>query len=258
MIGSRPPDPDHVAPRGTDAYNDAVNVLHKWVAKNLARGMPMDQLVDKYDDFGNISHDWKEWNNWGGGFQRPAEWDEEMWNIGNFQRQAQAGDFTEWPPGSGIYFNDPSNDQMSRQFYNQYGDQIGQPNNFDIPFDIDYGAVNSGYGGNIRKYLEDETKHRTDAAKAPKDIANGVYNRPVASVSSSSSSPQPTNNITHGAWGVTNFATGGGGNNNPSAKKDTIGLPQPMAGPMAINPFRRDSNQSRPFSQPQGYQVWRR
>jgi hypothetical protein len=264
-IGERPPDPDHVAPRGTDAYRDAVIQLHKWVSRNLARGTPMEEVVDKYDDFGNISHDWKEWNNWGGGYHRPVEWDEEMWNIGNFQRQAAAGDFVEWPPGSGIYFNDPANDSSARQFRNQYGDIVGQPAGFDIP-EIDYDAVNSGYGGSIRKYLEDETAHGKNKAKAkpgetvynkPANDAGDNMQQPMAAAQATAKAPGATN--THGAWGVTNFTVNKSARPGSSYSPQNGMMAQPMAGPKPINPFQGAMGSRRnSFSQPQGYQSWRR
>lgn len=136
IYGTRPDDPDHVAARGTDAYNAAVQRLHAWVAKNYARGVPLDQLVDRYDDFGNTSHDWKQWTGELEGTEsaRPMEYMEELWNIGNFQKNFSKkeagggywGDYHD-DPNSDFYFNDPGNDPLARVWYNSFGDVVGGP-----------------------------------------------------------------------------------------------------------------------------------
>lgn len=264
IMGERPPDPDHVAPRGTDAYRDAVTELHRWVAKNHSRGVPLDQLVDRYDDFGNTSHDWKEWNDWGGGFHKPAEWGEEQWNIGNFRRQAAAGDYTEWPPGSGIFFNDPANDSSARQWFNDYGDQIGQPGGLEDMPEIDYGAVNSGFGGNVGKYLASEVEHKKNAKKAPGiDPNEASYKEgvPTASVAKLGATTAQQPNLTHGAWGVSSANTFAAPKpmmpQQQAQRKPTPSLP--FSGPS--NPFAKRTAQQRPgmaFSQTAGYQPWRR
>lgn len=131
--GERPEDPDYVGPRGSDAYNAAVQRLHAWQAKNIARGVPMDMVVDKYDDMGNISHDWKQWTGQFEGTEsaRPMEYDQELWNIGNFQKNISKqeegggwwGDYHK-DPTSGYYFNDPGNDYKSRTWYDEWGDLL--------------------------------------------------------------------------------------------------------------------------------------
>lgn len=131
--GKRPPDPDHVAPRGTSAYNNAVQQLHAWQAKNIARGVPMEMVVDRYDDYGNDSHDWKQWTGKFEGTEsaRPMEYMKELWDIGNFQKniskQEEDGGF--WgdyhkDPVSGMFFNDPGNDFTKRTWYDDWGDLL--------------------------------------------------------------------------------------------------------------------------------------
>jgi len=260
ITGERPPDPDHVAPRGTDAYTDAVKELHKWVAKNHARGVPLDQLVDRYDDFGNTSHDWKEWNDWGGGFNKPAEWGEEMSNIGMFRQQAARGDYTEWPPGSGIYFNDPANDASSRKWFNDFGDQVGSPQGLQDMPEIDYNAVNEGFGGNVRKYLDAESQHQKNAKNAPGiDPNDDAYKKGVGSpVADNVAQPIQAQGFapTHGAWGVSGVGGGGGIGAKPMAQKP-MQQNRNLATPG--NPFMRQRSgggKAQPFSQTGGYQQW--
>lgn len=216
----RPAEPDHVAPRGSAAYNDAIKNLHKWVAYHLWRGFPMEEVVDKYDDNGNISHDWKQWTGQFEGTEsaRPMEYAEEAWNYGNFHDLVNREAYTEWPPGSGQYFNDPANDQTGRQWFDKNGDRIFPDEKGPV---IDYDSVNSNYGGSIKRYLKEEGDYQQRAQKAkpidepapaeqvPGSISGNANTldrpKPMASFGMSQpstiSNPTPQLSMSRPAWG---------------------------------------------------------
>lgn len=163
-------EPDLMAPRGTDQWRDLVHQRKQQIAEYLTRGGNLDDLFgdSKYGEIGSpregrLSHDYEYWQKALRGEALgdeglPSELGEAEWNVGNFKRQINAGDFTEWPPGSGKFFNDPANDQGARQWFNQFGDQIPPPE--DPGPNIDYNIVNEGYGGSIKNYLKGEAELR--------------------------------------------------------------------------------------------------
>lgn len=170
-----PPEPDLVAARGTDQWRDAVHAKKQWVAFNALRGVPLDELMDKYGEGGSsregrLSHDYEYWSKalkgeTLGDEGLPGELGDQQWDIGNFQRQTKQGDFTEWPPGSGRFFNDPGNDQEKRQWFDEYGQRIGPP--ADGGPEIDYAKA----GGDVKGYL---------ARKAVDDAKEAEYRKAEA------------------------------------------------------------------------------
>lgn len=174
-----PPTADEVAQRGTDQWRAADTRHKQWMSQQFARGATLQDMVDAgyLDEWGEEgtaragrhSHDYEYWDHSLRGEaygDEPvnAELGQAQWDVGNFQRQAGAGDFTEWPPGSGQFFNDPANDSSNRQWFNQYGDPIAPP--ADGGPRIDYNVVNGSYGGSIARYLKEEGEYRAKAAKA--------------------------------------------------------------------------------------------
>lgn len=278
----QPPDPDHVAPRGTDQWRDAVTKKKKWIAYNLVRGVPLEELVDQWGEGGSsregrLSHDYEYWQNTleGRGYgDEPAsrEYAEEMWKQGNFKDLVSREAYTEWPPGSGIFFNDPANDQNAREWFNMYGDKRPSPvNAWEAP-EIDYGRVNNEFGGSIKKYLaqrdielQDEAKHKENSKKVkPVIYGNPEYDNGTAGGATKGlpTGPQPAQTPTYGAWGVKGF--GSNPRPQPAQAGPNYNTPQqPMQGPNAgLNPFKNRNTQPRQQRQGgfsgQGYTVWGR
>lgn len=174
--GTRPPEPDEVAQRGTDQWRDAVHAKQQWIAMNLARGVSIDDPelgIEKYGEGGSsregrLSHDYEKWQKAQRGEAMgdeglPSELGDAQWDIGNFRRQTKNGDFTEWPPGSGQFFNDPANDQNSRQWFNGYGDSIPPP--ADGGPDIDYEDLGRS-GMTPAEWVSENARHIANAKKA--------------------------------------------------------------------------------------------
>lgn len=224
-----PPTADEVAPRGTDQWRAADTKHKQWMSQQFARGASLADMVnagylEQYGEEGTSragrnSHDYDYWEHSLRGEaygDEPvnAELGEAQWDVGNFQRQVGAGDFTEWPPGSGQFFNDPANDSSKRQWFNKYGDPVAPP--ADGGPKVDYNVVNGAYGGSIARYLKEEGEYRAAAAKAqgitpgsagsnfsrpplqqqPPGIGGSVTGQPAAQPTAMAGSINPP------AWGV--------------------------------------------------------
>lgn len=199
------PEPDLIAPRNTDQWRDAVHQRKKLIAQYLAQGGDIDELFGeaKWGEGGSsregrLSHDYEYWSKalrgeTLGDEGLPSELGEAEWNIGNFRRQIHQGDWTEWPPGSGMFFNDPANDPGARQWRNQFGVDIPPPE--DPGPDIDYNIVNEGYGGSIKNYLSGEAARRQDERKKkPITMGGKIGGQPKNPTSfETTPPPKPTN-----------------------------------------------------------------
>lgn len=209
LTGPPPPEPDLIAERGTDQWRDAVHAKKSWIAQQIARGATLDDLVnagvmDKYGEEGSSragrkSHDYEYWEKALRGESLgdeglPSELGEANWDVGNFRRQVANEDFTEWPPGSGKFFNDPANDPTKRQWFNQYGDPAAPP--ADGGPQIDYNAVNGGFGGSIRAYLASQAQYKEAEAKA-KPITSGgpTPAQPIPNTQPIADATTPNNNV---------------------------------------------------------------
>lgn len=196
IYGQMPPEPDQVAPRNTDQWRDAVHAKKQWIAMNLARGASLDELVaagamDKYGEEGSpragrLSHDYEYWQNAQQGKETgdeglPGELGAAEWDVGNFNRQVNVGDWTEWPPGSGQYFNDPVNDSSKREWVNQFGDRVAPP--ADGGPEIDYNDPSMHQFRTLKEYLADRESHAAAARKAkPYNPQMGQPGQPNADV----------------------------------------------------------------------------
>jgi len=138
---------------------------------------------------------------------------------GYFDRLVSQGDWTEWPPGSGKFFNDPGNDPSKRVWVDRNNLQV-QGSGYKSTFDpsqgpsVDYSQVGTG---RISDWLAKQggaadyaTKAATAAPYVPTAATPGTVGTP-------STPPQGTVNQnpgwTTGAWGV---APSGRGSNAPT------------------------------------------
>lgn len=114
-----PPEPDSVAPRGTDAWRDAVRVRRLFIAQYLAQGGDLNDVVDKYNEQGQLSSDWKLWT----GDQWLPEREEFNAGLQQFRSYIARG-LIKQDPATGLYYNPPPG---IVSWQDQWGNHVPDP-----------------------------------------------------------------------------------------------------------------------------------
>lgn len=192
------------------------------IARAYLTGTPLENLIEMWGEGGgpregrrSVAYDqWTSGNN--PGLQRM------QYKMGQTKKEIASGGLTEWPPGSGMYFNDPNNDPSKRKWFNQFREEIPAPG---MGPEIDYSQI-------------DQTKTRIADWLAQQNDPNRQ--------------PTPAPPVTPGT------VTSGGVTYNPGVKPTPTPTGPPSTIPVATTnaPSYLTGNITQPASQPQIRQPW--